>query len=98
MSATLIDSIYAPIQEDLRLVEENLRAISKVDTFPFLSGLLDHVLDFGGQALNLEGATGFAMVAMQAVFAEVEAKRISERTKEALKYRRDRGMPVNAHS
>ena len=57
-----------------------------------------HVLDFGGQALNLEGATGFAMVAMQAVFAEVEAKRISERTKEALKYRRDRGMPVNAHS
>ncbi|MCI0769810.1 MAG: polyprenyl synthetase family protein [Chloroflexi bacterium] len=52
MSATLIDSIYAPIQEDLRLVEENLRAISKVDTFPFLSGLLDHVLDFGGKHIR----------------------------------------------
>ncbi len=57
-----------------------------------------HVLDFGGQAVNLEGATGFAMVAMQAVFAEVEARRISERTREALKYRRERGKPVNAHS
>lgn len=57
-----------------------------------------HVLDFGGQIMNLEGATGFAMVAMQAVFAELAGGLIRERTKEALKYRRDRGMPVNGFS
>ncbi len=57
-----------------------------------------HVDDFGGSPLDLTNAMGFAIVAMQAVFAEVEGKKIGEPTREALKYRRDRGMPVNAHS
>lgn len=47
---------------------------------------------------SIEGATGFAVVTMHAVFAEIEARRISERTTEALRYRRQRGMPANGHS
>ncbi|MEE9284096.1 MAG: polyprenyl synthetase family protein [Dehalococcoidia bacterium] len=52
MIGTHIDSIYEPIQDDLRRVEQSLREISHTESFAFLSELLDHILDFGGKHIR----------------------------------------------
>ncbi len=53
-----------------------------------------HIVDFGGHALDLETPAGFVMIAIQAVFAEFEAKRIGERVRHAISYRARMGLPT----
>jgi geranylgeranyl pyrophosphate synthase len=45
-------SIYGPVQEDLRRVEETLDSISQVENFPMLTKMLSHVLAGGGKRLR----------------------------------------------
>jgi len=49
---TVATSIYGPVQEDLRLVEETLDAIKQVDNFPMLTKMLGHVLAGGGKRIR----------------------------------------------
>jgi len=46
-----LDSIYAPVQEDLEAVEERLKFLSKVD-YPHLSELLDYSLKSNGKRIR----------------------------------------------
>jgi geranylgeranyl pyrophosphate synthase len=45
-------SIYGPVTDDLRLVEDTLDRIKHVENFPALSKMLAHVLDGGGKRLR----------------------------------------------
>jgi len=45
-------SIYGPVQEDLRLVEDTLDRVKHVENFPALSKMLAHVLDGGGKRIR----------------------------------------------
>jgi geranylgeranyl pyrophosphate synthase len=45
-------SIYGPVQEDLRLVEETLDSIKQVENFPMLTKMLGHVLAGGGKRIR----------------------------------------------
>ena len=47
-----VASIYGPVQEDLRLVEDTLDRIKHVENFPALSRMLGHVLSGGGKRLR----------------------------------------------
>ncbi len=47
-----VASIYGPVQEDLRLVEDTLDRVKHVENFPVLSKMLAHVLDGGGKRLR----------------------------------------------
>ena len=47
-----VASIYGPVQEDLRLVEDTLDGIKHVENFPALSKMLAHVLAGGGKRLR----------------------------------------------
>ena len=49
---------------------------------------------FGGQALDVESAFGRAMLTFVAAFAQFEADMISERTRDALQWRRQQGWPA----
>jgi geranylgeranyl pyrophosphate synthase len=44
--------MYAPVQDDLRSVEETLDAIKNVENFPALSKMLGHVLGAGGKRVR----------------------------------------------
>ncbi len=46
-----LSRIYAPIQVDLEVIEENIRSISQVD-FPWLAKLLSHSLGAGGKRIR----------------------------------------------
>jgi len=46
-----LNHIYAPIQQDLQKVEENIRSVSQVD-FPWLEQLLNHSLGAGGKRIR----------------------------------------------
>lgn len=45
-------SIYGPVQEDLRRVEDTLDTVKHVEGFPALSRMLEHVLQAGGKRLR----------------------------------------------
>ena len=45
-------SIYGPVQDDLRLVEDTLDGIKHVENFPALSKMLGHVLGAGGKRVR----------------------------------------------
>ncbi len=47
-----VASIYGPVQEDLRLVEDTLDRIKHVENFPALSKMLGHVLTGGGKRVR----------------------------------------------
>lgn len=47
-----VASIYGPVQEDLRLVEETLDRIKHVENFPALSKMLAHVLGAEGKRVR----------------------------------------------
>lgn len=47
-----VASIYGPVQEDLRLVEETLDKIKHVENFPALSKMLSHVLGAEGKRVR----------------------------------------------
>ncbi len=47
-----VASIYGPVQEDLRLVEDALDSIKHVDDFPALTQMMEHVLGAGGKRLR----------------------------------------------
>ncbi len=47
-----VASIYGPVQEDLRLVEETLDRVKYVENFPALSKMLGHVLGAEGKRLR----------------------------------------------
>jgi len=47
-----VASIYGPVQEDLRLVEETLESIKHVESFPALSKMLEQVLGGGGKRVR----------------------------------------------
>ncbi|HYM16208.1 MAG TPA: polyprenyl synthetase family protein [Dehalococcoidia bacterium] len=47
-----VASIYGPVTEDLRLVEDALDRIRHVESFPALSRMLEHVLDGGGKRVR----------------------------------------------
>jgi geranylgeranyl pyrophosphate synthase len=47
-----VASIYGPVTDDLRLVEDTLDRIKHVENFPALSKMLAHVLDGGGKRLR----------------------------------------------
>lgn len=47
-----VASIYGPVQEDLRLVEETLDRIKHVENFPALSKMLSHVLGAEGKRVR----------------------------------------------
>jgi geranylgeranyl pyrophosphate synthase len=47
-----VASIYGPVQDDLRLVEDTLDRIKHVENFPALSKMLGHVLAGGGKRLR----------------------------------------------
>ncbi len=47
-----VASIYGPVQEDLRLVEDTLDRIKHVESFPALSKMLSHVLAVSGKRLR----------------------------------------------
>lgn len=51
-----------------------------------------YILNFGGGRLDLVSAVGKAIVGMMSVIAELESNLISERTKEALAYRKTMGL------
>ena len=54
-----------------------------------------HVLNMGGQAVNTATAVGRVFLSMLAVFAEFERNLISERTKEAMAAKRERGERIS---
>lgn len=54
-------------------------------------GIALHLLDLGGSAFNSKSALGKFFLTMTAAFAELERNLISERTKMALAYKRERG-------
>ncbi|MDE3097061.1 MAG: polyprenyl synthetase family protein [Chloroflexota bacterium] len=45
-------SIYGPVQDDLRLVEDTLERVKHVESFPMLAKMLAQVLDGGGKRLR----------------------------------------------
>ena len=45
-------SIYGPVQDDLRLVEDALERVKHVESFPMLAKMLAQVLDGGGKRLR----------------------------------------------
>jgi geranylgeranyl pyrophosphate synthase len=45
-------SLYGPVQDDLRLVEDTLDALKHVEQFPALSRMMSHVLSVGGKRLR----------------------------------------------
>ena len=47
-----VASIYGPVQDDLRLVEDIFDRIKHVENFPALSKMLEHVLSGGGKRLR----------------------------------------------
>ena len=47
-----VASVYGPVQEDIELVEETLRSIAHVESFPALAKMLTHVLGAGGKRLR----------------------------------------------
>ena len=47
-----LKTIYAPVQDSLRLVEETMREASRVESFPRLAEVLDYVLDWPGKHLR----------------------------------------------
>jgi geranylgeranyl pyrophosphate synthase len=47
-----VASIYGPVEEDLRLVEDALDSIKHVEGFPALAKMLGHVLGAGGKRLR----------------------------------------------
>jgi geranylgeranyl pyrophosphate synthase len=47
-----VASMYAPVQEDLALVEDTLDRIKHVENFPALSQMLGHVLAGGGKRMR----------------------------------------------
>ncbi len=49
---TVAASIYGPVQEDLRLVEDALDRVKTVENFPMLARMLEHVLAGGGKRIR----------------------------------------------
>ena len=47
-----VASLYGPVQEDLRLVEDTLDRVKSVENFPLLAKMLEHVLAGGGKRLR----------------------------------------------
>jgi octaprenyl-diphosphate synthase len=47
-----VASIYGPVQDDLRLVEDTLDSVKRVDNFPALAKMLEAVLGAGGKRLR----------------------------------------------
>ena len=47
-----VASIYGPVQDDLRLVEDTLDRIKSVENFPLLGRMLEHVLAGGGKRIR----------------------------------------------
>jgi len=47
-----VASVYGPVQEDLRLVDDTLDGIKHLDDYPALSKMLAHVLDGGGKRIR----------------------------------------------
>ncbi len=47
-----VASIYGPVADDLRLVEDALDRIKRVENFPALSKMLNHVLGGGGKRIR----------------------------------------------
>jgi geranylgeranyl pyrophosphate synthase len=47
-----VASIYGPVQDDLRLVEDTFDRIKNVENFPALARMLGHVLGTGGKRLR----------------------------------------------
>ncbi|HEY7801715.1 MAG TPA: polyprenyl synthetase family protein, partial [Dehalococcoidia bacterium] len=45
-------SIYGPVQDDLRRVEDTLDRVKQVDNFPMLAKMLGHVLAGGGKRIR----------------------------------------------
>jgi geranylgeranyl pyrophosphate synthase len=45
-------SIYGPVQDDLRRVEDTLDAIKRVENYPILTKMLSHVLAGGGKRIR----------------------------------------------
>ena len=58
-------------------------------------GIDIYVLDHGNLRLDLTSAVGKILVTILAGFAEFEANLISERTREAIAWRRKNGLPCN---
>ena len=56
-----------------------------------------HVTRFGGSQLDLNTVSGKAMAGMVAVFAEMESGKISERTKAAIQWLKENGLPWHGH-
>lgn len=59
------------------------------------AGVALHLLDFGGMSLSTGTAAGRAFIGMLAVFAEFERALTSERTSDAIAWRRSQGMVVS---
>ena len=75
-----------------RLGRNFLDAYSTIDLL-FTRGVRIIILKgWGGQALDLKKSTDRIMLAILAWVADVEAERVSERTKEGLNHRRDNGL------
>lgn len=58
-------------------------------------GIIWHVVNQSGVAIDTSGAAGKAMVTVMIAFAELEAGMASERQKASIRHRREQGRPIN---
>ncbi len=74
--------------------------VEAITIIPELQGLgcATHILDLGGVSLDTSTPMGGFFLTMAAAFSELERKQIAERTRTALRHKRDSGKLYSAHA
>lgn len=74
-----------------RMFRNTVEAITIIPELQAL-GVATHILDMGGVSLDTSTPMGGFFLTMAAAFAEMERKQIAERTRIALRHKRDHGL------
>jgi len=77
-----------------RLFRDAADALTQTRTWD-RAGVAMHLIDVGGQTINTSTAMGRMFLTMMAGFAELERGLARERTREALQYKKRRGLVYN---
>ena len=80
-----------------RLFRSTIDALSNVEIWD-KRGIALHLVDFGGQTIDTSSATGKMFLTMTAGFAEMERNLTAERTRAALRHKRDHENVYNPDS